>query len=148
MGSVSRQGEKFPPDSDRWSIGLNLSFPFFPGGQNIFNLQSALAEMRRVEHTLRSTREKLIVKLRQSLTNYQDAVGQATVAGEFLVAARERATIARGKYGAGLMVFDDWNLIESDLITREKADISNRKESVLSEADWELSLGKSALPTS
>jgi outer membrane protein len=144
--SVSRQGDHFFPDTNRWSVGLSLSFPFFPGTQNIFNYESARATERKTELVRRSTQDQMWVKLQQAHSGFIDAIGQYHVAEEFLIAAESRATIARGRYTTGLMTFEDWDLIENDLINREKQALAGRRDAVLAEATWEQTQGKGALP--
>ena len=61
-------------------------------------------------------------------------------------AAETRAGIARSKYNNGLMSFEDWDRIETDLIQRQKAALLGRRERVLAEAAWEQTQGRGAIP--
>jgi outer membrane protein TolC len=56
-----------------------------------------------------------------------------------------RAEIARSKYNNGLTTFDDWDLIESDLINRQRAVLSSQGNRVVAEAAWEQAQGRGAL---
>jgi outer membrane protein TolC len=145
-GSVSRQGDHFFPNTNRWSVGLNLTFPFFPGGRNIFDFEAAQANERKAELNRQSVENQLVLKLRQTYVAWLDALGQQHVAEEFLTAADERSTIARGKYTNGLMTFEDWDIIENDLISRQKSALTNRRDAVLAEAAWQQAQGKGAIP--
>ena len=64
---------------------------------------------------------------------------------EFLAAADLRAEIARTQYTTGLLSFEDWDLIENDLIDNQKAMLASLRDAVLAEAAWEQTLGKGAL---
>ena len=67
------------------------------------------------------------------------AVAANTIAGErggrtweaLQLTGLSAATIARGKYTTGLMTFEDWDLIENDLIAREKAALTTRRDAYL-----------------
>jgi len=47
------------------------------------------------------------------------------------------AEIARNKYNNGLLTFEDWDVIESDLINRQTTYLQNQRDRVISEAAWE-----------
>jgi hypothetical protein len=57
-----------------------------------------------------------------------------------------RAEIARSKYNNGLLSFEDWDLIENDLINRQKALLVSVRERVTAEAGWEQARGEGAIP--
>lgn len=143
---TGRSDDHFFPEQHRWSFGVSISYPFFPGGANLFNKQAALANERKAERTLRSVDDQLLVKLEQAHAAFADAVGQRTVAAEFLKASEARSTIATGKYTTGMMSFEDWDIIESDRINREKSALASRRDAVVAEAAWEQAQGKGAIP--
>jgi outer membrane protein TolC len=145
-GSYSRFGIDTSPNSNRFSVGVSLTFPFFPGGQNIFLAQSASAARVQAEFTQASTDNQLRLTLQQSFLSLQNAVGLSRVSQEYLDASTSRATIARGKYSAGLMSFEDWDLIENDLTTRQKTALSNRKDALIAYAAWDQAQGKGVVP--
>ena len=60
----------------------------------------------------------------------------------FVEAARVRAEIGRSKYNTGLLSFEEWEIIESDLVTREKAALASQNNRVSAEATWEQSQGR------
>jgi len=145
-GSYSKIGSDFPPKEARWSVGVSLTFPFFPGGQNIFNYQSASAEAQRADFLKTNTDNMILAKLQQAEANLIDAIGLHKVTKDFLEASEARAIISRGKYQTGLMSFEDWDLIESDLINRQKAELQARRDVILAEASFEQAQGKSVFP--
>lgn len=145
-GSYSKIGSNFPPTEPRWSVGVSVSLPFFPGGQNIFNYQSASAEAARTDFLKTNADNQILAKLQQAHAAFMDAVGQQNVAKNFLEASEARAIISRGKYQNGLMTFEDWDLIETDLINRQKTELQTRKDVVLAEANFEQAQGKSVFP--
>lgn len=144
--SASRRGSDWPPGTDRWSAGLSLSFPFFQGGRNIFDVKSAKAEERRTKLDLRSADDKAALNLEESFARFQDATEKTEVQKEFLEAAEVRAEISRSQYTSGLLSFEDWDLIENDLIANQKTLLSSLRDAVIAEANWELAQGKGAIP--
>lgn len=146
QGSYSKVGSNFPPDTKRWSVGISVAFPFFPGGQNIFNYQSANAEAHKADLLKTNTDNVILAKLQQTHTALIDAIGLQKVAKEFVDASEARAIVSRGKYQTGLMSFEDWDLIETDLINRQKTELQSRRDVVLAEAAFEQAQGKSVFP--
>ena len=64
----------------------------------------------------------------------------------FAEAAVIREKVARQKYNNGLQTFGDWDLIENDLITRQKTLLATQRDRTTAEAAWEQSQGKGSLP--
>jgi outer membrane protein TolC len=145
-GSVSRLGDEWPPDTNRWSVGAVFSFPLFSGRRDYFGLQGARAEERRAQESLKSAEDRILLDLEQTLAALQDGVERAEVQKEFLNAAEVRAEIARSQYTSGLLSFEDWDLIENDLITTQKQMIASQRDMVIAEADWERAQGRGSIP--
>jgi outer membrane protein len=57
-----------------------------------------------------------------------------------------RSELGRAKYKNGLLNFEDWNAIESDLINRQKAKLQSQRDRVVAEAAWEQATGKGVIP--
>jgi outer membrane protein TolC len=135
-----------PDQTSEWSAGLFLTLPLFTGGQNFYDVQSARADARRAQETLRSIDNQLLLDLERAFANFQDAVGRATVQQEFLRASETRAGISRNLYSTGLLSFDDWDVIESELITTTKQSLTSLRDRLIAEAAWEEAQGKGAIP--
>lgn len=139
---AGRSAESWPPDEEAWSVGVSVSYPFFPGGRNIFEARGAAAEIRRAEAAAESRQTECRVALQEAFARYQDAFEQVQVQAQYLEAAELRADIARTQYTGGLLSFEDWDLIENDLIEREKALLTCRRDAVLAQAAWERAQGR------
>lgn len=147
-GSYNRVDDKFFPDAptDRWNVGLTLTIPLFEGGGTVSSTRASTARWESASQT-RSAREKqVIVALRQSYSDYVISVEKEKVDESFRVAAEVRAEIARSKYNNGLMSFEEWDQVETDLITRQKAALNSRRQRVVDEAGWEQSQGLGVIP--
>lgn len=145
-GSLSHQGRDWPPDDNRWSAGVVISFPLFTGGRNFYELQDARAEHRRALEALKSADNQIILELEQAFAAFRDSIENTEVRKEFLKAAEVRAEIGRSLYTSGLFSFEDWDLIESELINAQKAMIASLRDRVIAAATWERAQGKGVIP--
>lgn len=89
-----------------------------------------------------SVETQRISRLQQSLTNYRAAGENAKVSESLLAASTVRAQIARVKYMSGLLSFDQWDIIENELISRQKDVLQTRYDLEVAQAAWEQTLGE------
>lgn len=145
-GAVGKADNTFFPQSDSWNVGVTLSIPLFSGGRDYSALKTAHAQK------LASESQKLIVErtavnnLRQAYADYVVSDQKLKVDESFKKAAQARAKIARSKYNNGLMTFEEWDLVENDLITRERTYLSSQRQRVTAEAKWEQAQGIGVIP--
>ena len=136
----------FPEQRERWSVGATITLPFFNGGRDYYNLRAA-AETRTANELARANASRqLLAKLEQSWATYIESVAKLKVDDSFRKASGLRAEIARKKYNNGLQTFDDWDVIENDLITRQKNYLQSKLNRATAEAAWNQGLGKGVLP--
>ena len=57
-----------------------------------------------------------------------------------------RSDIARSKYNNGISNFDDWDLIENELINRQKDLTLKVRDQIVALASWENAQGKGMFP--
>ncbi len=142
VGSVGKQGPDFFPKSDRWSVGLNLSFPLFDGFKDYYLVQAAQSQYTGAEKTVQTTSLQSLVTLKQKYISWVEAAQKQLVDEAFVKAAKVRAEIARNKYNNSLQTFEEWDQIENDLILREKNFLGSQRDRVLAEASWFQAQGK------
>jgi outer membrane protein TolC len=145
-GSVGRVGDNWAPDESRRSVGLNLNIPLYSGGKDYYATKSAVSSLEAAASNTDSAEHQLLVKLKQAYASYVESAEKLKVDQAFLDAAMTRAEIARSQYNNGLISFSDWNLIENDLIQRQKSFVQSRRDRVVAEAAWEQALGKGVIP--
>jgi len=58
------------------------------------------------------------------------------VQGKFFEAARERAKITQAQYSTGLISFDNWTIIEDDLVNAKKSFLDVQADALIAEANW------------
>jgi outer membrane protein TolC len=146
IGSAGKFGHEWLPQSDRWSIGLTLSIPIFSGGKDYYGVQAASLLQTAAEANRINIDRVILAKLEQTNSTYLEAIAKLRVDLSFREAALKRSEIARSKYENGLMTFEDWDLIENDLIVRERAVLQTQRDLVLAEAAWVLATGKGVIP--
>lgn len=145
-GSVGRFDDEFFPQRDQWSIGTTISLPLFTGGRDYYALRKAQAEQRATEGRLANTVNTTAAMLEERFTTWQNALELLEVQAEFLQAAEIRSEIALRQYQNGLLSFEDWDLIENDLIEKKKAMLAVRRDAVVARANWEKALGIACIP--
>lgn len=144
-GSVSRAGSDWFPEAERRSVGVNLTVPLYSGGKDYFATKSAVSSLEVAASNRDSAERQLLVRLKQAYAGYVESTVKLKVDGEFFEAATARAEIARSKYNNGLMSFDDWDRIETDLIQRSKNLLQSQRDRVAAEAAWEQAQGKGVI---
>jgi len=121
---------------ETWSLGAGLTVPFYEGGRLKAGIFKAESQFRQAMADERSGRDGVILTLEDAWTQFQDALGQVDVQRKFLEAARERAKIAQAQYSAGLISFDDWIIIEDNLVRVEKTFLDAEASALITEANW------------
>lgn len=145
---VSRQGESYFPnrDRERWSIALTLTIPIFDGLRDLGTYRSSVENRYASESRKKSTLLDLIPRLRDALNLAKQSDIKYSIDSKFEKAASARAEIARKKYNNGLLTFEDWDIIENELITRQMNFLASKKDRIIRYASWENLLGKGSIP--
>ncbi|MBW2039532.1 MAG: TolC family protein [Deltaproteobacteria bacterium] len=134
--SAGRIDSDWPPDQDEWSVGVTLTFPLFEGGRRWAEVSKARAVLNQVQADERSSRDSVILTLEETWTNLQDTMDTVAVQKKFLRAAEERAKIAQAQYSNGLISFDNWTIIEDDLVRAKKSFLDAQTNTLIAEAEW------------
>jgi len=146
-GSMEKSGTSFFPDDNKTlKISTGLTWSLFNGGSDYYSSQSnnllVQASQKRFENQLKELKKSL----QESFSNYKEASLAVSVSQAFLKAAEVRSDIARSKYNNGISNFDEWDLIENELINRQKDFTLKMRERILAEASWENTQGKGMFP--
>lgn len=132
--------------SNRWLIGFEVVFPFFSGGKDYYAYKMAKESMKGSTLTREGALRLGVARLEQTYRAYMEAVRKLEVDQSFVDAVGVRSKIAQERYNNGLMSFEDWDVIENDLVNREKALLQSRRDRVIAQSNWELAQGKGVLP--
>jgi outer membrane protein TolC len=145
-GEYGTTGADVYPPIQHWIVGVNLNLNVLNGGKDYSSLQAASYTQMQNENQASSAHFQGVVTLRKSYNNLMEAIEKLKVDESFREAEITRAEIARRKYNNGLLSFEDWDIIESDLIFREKNYLSSLQARVIAEAAWERDQGTGAIP--
>jgi outer membrane protein TolC len=136
-GSTGRStAEKLPVDALDWQAGLNLSVPIYEGGIGRQKVVKARAVENQQNAVEKSGYLQLLDALEESWKNYQDAMQSVAVKKRYLSAALERSTIANAQYSNGLLSFNEWVIIENNLVSAKKDYLNAEANLLTAEAQW------------
>jgi len=124
-----------------WSAGLNASIPLFTGGRNRANVAADKEKVIQSEMDLSDKMNSLMASLQDQWNRYIDAVENEASQKELFDAETLRAEISTAKYKQGLLSYEDWDIIESNLISQGKTHLQRRRTSELEQARWKNALG-------
>lgn len=133
---ASKNGSDWPPENEQWNLGLSLTLPIFEGGLRTAQVSQAQAQYRQAEADERNTRDVAVVALEQNWAALQDAIETVVVQSKSLEAAQERSKISEAQYSTGFINFDNWVIIENDLVSAKKAYLQAQANALLAEANW------------
>jgi len=133
---ANRKSAQWPPQNDNWNAGLSLTMPIFEGGLRLAQVSKAQAAYNQVAADERSKRDSVVVSLEQTWAALQDALETVKVQQKALNAAEERSKIAEAQYSTGFIAFDNWIIIENDLVNAKKAYLNAQASAMFAEANW------------
>ncbi|NOT79815.1 MAG: TolC family protein [Bacteriovoracaceae bacterium] len=146
-GSVEKSGDSFfPNDTKNLKIGTGLTWSIFNGGKDYFTTNSQNLLVKASEKRLENQYKELKRILQQNFVSFKEASLAVNVSQAFLKAAEVRSDIARSKYNNGISNFDDWDLIENELINRQKDLTLKVRDQLVALASWENAQGKGMFP--
>ncbi len=134
--NAGKSDSKWPPKGDQWSIGAAVSFPIFEGGKRLADVSKANALLTKAEADERSIRDSVIETLQSAWASLQNDLDNVDVQRVFLTASQERAKIAEAQYSIGFVTFNDWIIIENNLVTAQNSYLNAQAQALISEANW------------
>lgn len=144
--SYSMFDNHFFPQNQSWYFGGTISYPLFSFAQNFYASKMAQMDLEIGKLQTKSLYNLLMADIETSYENATSAINNVSIQNEFLKASEVRAKIARVQYANGLLSFENWDLIENDLITRQQNLLSAKRDAALSEINFEKVSGRSIIP--
>jgi len=135
-GGAGKNDSHWSPKSDEWNLGLALTLPVFEGGLRNAQVQQAKASLAQVKANEKSTRDSIVFTLEQAWAALEDAVDNVKVQAELLTATEERSKIAQAQYSIGFISFDNWTIIEDNLVSAKRTLLNAHSDALLAEANW------------
>jgi len=127
---------QIPPDRTDWQTGVNLSVPIYAGGSGTAGVARSRAQVNQLSADEESLYLSLIRNLAQNWKSFVDASENVDVQKKYLAAASERARIADAQYSAGLVSFNEWTIIEDNLVSAKKSFLNAQSNLLTAEAAW------------
>jgi len=134
--SADKNDSRWSPHNDQWNLGLSVSMPIFEGGLRVAQVEQAKASLNQLKANEKSTKDGLIFTLEQTWALLQDAIENVKVQKEVLIATEERSKIAEAQYSIGFITFDNWTIIEDNLVSAKNTYLSAQADALLAEANW------------
>jgi len=142
QASASASARKTTPtwpmqkEVDAWSMGLTVDVPLFEGGLRMAQVAKAKAQYLQSDADERSVRAGLVVALEEAWKTLRDDTEEVKVRQKSLDAAQERSRISEAQYSTGFITFDNWIIIENDLVLAKKAYLQAQASALQAEAAW------------
>ena len=140
-GSYGYSGGTWFPDQDRWSMGLTLTVPLFDSLKDYASVKSGSQKLDSSSLSARNTAIKVATTLKRAYNDYLLAIEKEKLDASFNKAALLRADIARSKYKNGFLSFEDWDIIETDLILKQKTILDSQRNRIIKQSLWEKAQG-------
>ncbi len=135
--SVGRSAiDQLPVNPVDWNGGVTLSIPIYEGGTGRARISRAMAVLSQDNAREKSGYLQLYDSLEESWKGFLDARQLVMVRKKFLDAAVERSTIANAQYSNGLLSFNEWIIIENNLVSGKKEYLNAEANLLIAEAQW------------
>ena len=134
--NAGRGDEEWPPAPDEWGAGINVSLPLFEGGSRHALLNEARALLKQVQANEQDVRDTLRADLEEAWATMQNAVDAVAVQQKMLAASEERSRIAESQYTSGFITYDNWAIIENNLVTAKRLFLDVKAVAMRAEAQW------------
>jgi outer membrane protein TolC len=133
---ANKSGSHWSPNGDNWNLGLSLSMPIFEGGLRLAQVSQAKAYLNQLKENERSVKDSAVLALEQNWASLQDAIDNIDVQKKKLIATEERSNIAQAQYSTGFITFDNWIIIEDNLVNAKNALLDAQANALLAETSW------------
>jgi len=130
------RGGGFTGSSNGWQVGIGASMPIFEGGRRIANTRRAKARLYETRLNETNEYDSVLSDLESAWQTLKDATEYYNVQRKYLKANDVRAKIARAQYANGLLIFDNWIIIEDNYVRSQKAYVEAGAEMMIAEAVW------------
>ncbi len=136
QAGANKSSPHWTPQNDQWNMGLTLSMPILEGGLRLAQVSQAQALLNQLRENERSTKDGVVLTLEQSWAALEDALENVEVERKSLTAAVERSKIAEAQYSIGFVSFDNWTIIEDNLVSAKQSFLNAEVNALLAEANW------------
>src|SRR5881398_2374828 len=127
----------FPPSGNSYTATLTLSFPFFSGWSQIYNVKAASSAAAAAALRARGFEQQVVYQVFNAYYALRTATQQVRTSRDLLASATESEQVALGRYkaGAGSLL---------DLLTAQAALASARAQAIQARFSWNTALAQVA----
>ncbi len=136
QAGVNKDGSEWPPQDRGMNAQLVVSVPVFEGGLRRAQVAQAESALRQAEAQLTSARASAVLGLEQAWEAFRESVEAVESSRESLAANEERSKIAEAQYATGFISYDNWTIIEDNIVQSKKAYLNARASALLAQAQW------------
>jgi|GEM_PF-4072133 len=140
--SFDQSGPNFNALSSSFSGNVALNVPLFDGFKAHAAVQSAQLAVDQAKRNEVWVQKTVQYTLKSLLIDQQNAFEDKQVQEAFVEAALLRSEIAKKSYTAGIITFENWDIIENDWISQQQQLLNKEKEALLAKFKLEAFLGK------
>ncbi len=133
---ADKNGSVWPPEDRGLSAQVVVSLPLFEGGLRSAQVSQAASVLRQAEAQVRSTLDSTRLDLQQAWETFREAVEAVESAKVSLAANEERSKIAAAQYSTGFISYDNWTIIEDNIVQSKKTYLNVQANALLAEAQW------------
>lgn len=133
---ANRWNQNWPPNTNQLSVGVGVSVPIFEGGLRFAQVAKAKAALKQAAENERSAKDQALVSLQETWAALLDSAENVSVQEQLLAATQERSNIADAQYSTGFTTFDNWIIIEDELVRAKKTYIMAKADALRAEAGW------------
>ena len=102
VANYSWEDENFGFEDSSWSIGVNVSFDIFDGGQRKAEIEQAEAELRQMEYNRQEAEDGLYIEANRALNAFYDAISQEELTAQMQEQAERQLRLAELRYSEGV----------------------------------------------
>ena len=139
--SVGRQSDTWLPKDNVGAVSASLNYTLFNGGAREAAVQKARAAQRAAEASVRSIANQLMTNLQTAWNALYDARATLQVQDQFVDADTEREKIAKAQYTSGLLNFNEFIIIQDNLVATKQAHLNAQASLMKAQAAWERAEG-------
>lgn len=131
-------GPDFFPDGPHWTASGVLNWPIFGKGLTaaFFDAAAARRDWKAREEDLRAARLELRRSLESAWSDWAARADRVAVQNQFLAAIEQQNSEASIRYASGLMSFENWEQVVTDLVNVERSALQAERDAAVAEAAW------------
>lgn len=137
QAGYGRWGQELDLHRPDWNVTLGVSINLYNSGRDSLAVESAIQKTV----TARIKNDKIMIdkqtEMKSAFRLWQDASSRLKLMKDMIDATQLRSDIARTRYRNALIGFEEWYLIENELITLLKSRLDEEKETAVRQANWE-----------